>query len=132
MATRVTNAGSLKSGSYVVIDGVACKVSDVSHSKPGKHGSSKCRVVAMGLLDNRRREMVMPCSDSVEVPIIDKMTAQVLSISGDMANVMDMESYESFDLKIPDDLKGTVKEGSQILYWIILDDKIMKQVRGGD
>lgn len=42
---------------------------------------------------------------------------------------MDMESYETFDLKIPDELKDQVKEGIQVLYWIILDQKIMKQVR---
>jgi len=130
MATRVTNAGSLKVGSYIVIDGSASKVSSVSHSKPGKHGSSKCRIVAIGMIDNRRRDVVMPCSASVEVPIIEKKTAQVLSLTDDAANVMDMETYETFDLKIPDDLKGQVKDGGQVLYWIILDDKVMKQVRG--
>jgi len=125
MPTKITNAGSLKTGSYVVADGVACRVSSVTHSKPGKHGSSKCRIVVIGLIDNRRREMVMPCSE----PIIDKMTAQVLSVSGDTANVMDMETYETFDLKIPDDLKDVVKEGGQIMYWDILGDKVMKQTR---
>ena len=42
---------------------------------------------------------------------------------------MDMESYETFDLEIPDDLKGEVEEGGQILYWEILEDKIMKKVK---
>ena len=42
---------------------------------------------------------------------------------------MDMESYETFDLDIPDELKSEVKEGSEILYWIIVDDKVMKQVK---
>lgn len=130
MPTKVTNAGSLKSGSFVIVDGVACKVSDVTHSKSGKHGSAKCRITAIGLLDNRKRDIVMPCSDSVEVPIIDKCTAQVLSVSGDTANVMDMETYESFDLEIPDELKGQVQEGGQVLYWDILGEKVMKQSRG--
>ncbi len=71
----------------------------------------------------------MPASAKVDVPIIDKKNAQVLSIQGDMANVMDMESYETFDIKIPEELKGQIVEGSQVLYWIILGEKIIKQVK---
>ena len=71
----------------------------------------------------------MPGHDNVEVPIIEKRTAQVLSIQGDAANVMDSETYETFDIKIPEELKGEVAEGVNVLYWIILEDKIMKQVK---
>ena len=63
------------------------------------------------------------------MPIIEKKSAQVLSIQGDTANVMDIESYETFDLKIPDELKNDVKEGVQVMYWIMLDNKVLKEVR---
>ena len=129
MATKITNAGSIKVGSYIMIDGVACKAADVTTSKPGKHGSAKARIVAIGLIDEKKRDVVMPASDNVEVPIIEKKTAQVLFTSGDTANVMDVETYETFDLKIPEDLKGSVVAGSEVLYWQILDDKVMKQVK---
>ena len=46
-----------------------------------------------------------------------------------MANVMDTETYEIFDLKIPEELKSEVKENSEVIYWIILNDKVMKQVK---
>lgn len=120
---------SLKKGSYIVLDGAACKITDMSTSRPGKHGHAKTRVTAVGLMDGKKRQMVMPGHDSVDVPMIDKRTAQVLSISGNMANVMDSESYESFDIKIPDELKEQVIEGVNVLYWVILDDKVMKQVK---
>ncbi len=42
---------------------------------------------------------------------------------------MDNESFETFDLKIPDELKGQVKEGSVINYWIVLDEKILMQAK---
>ncbi len=74
----------------------------------------------------------MPAHDSVDVPIIEKLTAQVLSISGNMANVMDNVSYETFDLEIPEELKDKVVEGVQILYWQILDDKVMKDIRSAE
>jgi translation initiation factor 5A len=54
----------------------------------------------------------------------------VLSVSGDTANVMDAESYETFDLKIPEELKADVVEGAKVLYWIILGEKVMKQIKG--
>ncbi len=42
---------------------------------------------------------------------------------------MDSGTYETFDLKIPEELKGEVKEGGSVLYWVILTDKVMKQVK---
>ena len=75
------------------------------------------------------RVIVMPGHDSIDVPIVDKKTAQVLSISGNTANVMDSESYETFDLEIPEEMKSECKEGSNVLYWEILDQKVMKQVK---
>ena len=80
----------------------------------------------------KKRNLILPGHDQVEVPIIEKRTAQVLSISGDMANVMDSETYETFDMQIPEELKGQVLEGSSVLYWDILGDKVMKQVKSGE
>ncbi|MBI4141366.1 translation initiation factor IF-5A [Candidatus Woesearchaeota archaeon] len=129
MTTKIVNAGSIKEGSYIIIDGAACKVTNVDIGKSGKHGHAKARVVAVGLIDEKKREIVLPAHDNVEVPIIEKKGAQVLSITGDKANVMDLETYETFDLDIPEELKATVTEGSQVLYWIILDKKVMKQLK---
>ena len=131
MSTKVVSAGSIKEGSYILIDGAACKVVSADISKSGKHGHAKVRIVAIGLLDEKKREMVVPGHDNVEVPIIEKRTAQVLSVSGDNANVMDSETYETFDLAIPADLKDKIVEGCQIIYWTILGQKVIKQLKSG-
>ena len=125
---RVADVGEIKKGSYIVIEGNACRVNDVQVSRPGKHGHAKYRIVAIGLISEKKYDIVMPHA-SVEVPIIEKKSAQVLSIHDDMANVMDMETYETFDLKIPEELKGQVTEGCNVLYWEILNDKVMKQIK---
>lgn len=127
--TKPISVGTLQKGSYVVIDGVACRVVDTQTSRPGKHGHAKVRLQATGLLDGRKREIVMPGHDSIDSPIIGKRNAQVLSISGNIANVMDSESYETFDLEIPEELKAECKEGKEIMYWVILNSKVMKQVK---
>ena len=95
---KVVDVGTLKVGSYVLVDDVACIVKNVQISKPGKHGSTKARVDAVGIIDEQKRIFIKPTSDRVEVPIIEKKNAQVLSIHENTANVMDMETYETFDL----------------------------------
>ena len=129
MTTKQASVGSLKRGSYIVLDGVACKVADTQVSRPGKHGHAKVRLSAISLIDNRKKVVVMPGHDNVEVPIIEKKNAQVLSIQGSIANVMDSVTYETFDLEIPEELKSDVVEGATVLYWVILNDKVMKQVK---
>lgn len=129
METKLVNASSIKQGSFVLIDGVACKAISIETSKPGKHGSAKARITAVGLLDDKKREVVMGSQDQIEVPIIEKKTAQVLNVTGNMANVMDDTSYETFDLEIPEELKDSVVPNCTILYWGIMGKKVMKQVK---
>ena len=129
MTTKPVSVGSLKKGSTVVIEGVACKVTDTQVSRPGKHGHAKVRLTAIGLIDEKKRVIVMPGHDSIDTPIIDKKTAQVLSIKGGTANIMDMNTYETFDIKIPSELKGRCISGCNILYWQILSDRVMKEVK---
>lgn len=129
MSKKIMSVGSLKIGSYIILEDTACKITSLNVSRPGKHGHAKVSLVAVGLLDNKKKATVMPGHDNVEVPLIDKRTAQVLSIHGDIANVMDLETYETFDMKIPEELKESVKEEVNVLYWVILTDRVMKQIK---
>ncbi len=126
---KLMPAGQIKPGSYIIFDGLACIVKSIQTSKTGKHGHAKARIEAISIVGDRKIIKVMPTHDNVEVPIIEKENAQVLSIHEDKATVMDMKTYETFDIKIPDELKDDVKESSQVLYWIILGEKVIKQVR---
>ncbi len=127
--TKLVSVGSLKRGDTIIIDGAACKVTDTTTSRPGKHGHAKVNMMAVGILDGKKRNLVMPGHDKVEAPIIGKKTAQVLAITGNSANVMDMETYETFDLEIPAELKEEVAEGKEVLYWTIMGAKVMRQVK---
>jgi len=127
--TKSASVGTLKLGNYIVVDGVACKIVDTKTSRPGKHGHAKVNLMAVGLLDGKKRNMVLPGHDSVDVPIIGKRNAQVLSVTGDKCNVMDMESFETFDLDIPEEMKSEVVEGVTVVFWEILEDKVIKQIK---
>ncbi len=126
---KLVGVGSLKKGDTIIIDDAPCKITDTATSRPGKHGHAKVNLTAVGILDNKKRNIVMPGHDKVEAPIIEKKSAQVLSISGDKANVMDVETYETFEMEIPEELKGQVHEGTEVLYWELMGTKVMKQVK---
>ena len=126
---KMVSVGSLKKGETIIIDGAPCRVTETSTSRPGKHGHAKVNMMAVGILDGKKRQLVMPGHDKVEAPIIEKKTAQVLSVSGNTASVMDMESYETLELQIPEELKGEIAEGKEVLYWTLMGEKIMKQVK---
>lgn len=126
---KVSDIGSLKVGGYVILEGKACTVRSIQTSKTGKHGHAKSRLEAVSVVDGQKIVHVAPSHDKVDVPIIEKKTAQILSISGDKANVMDMESYETFDMNIPEEMKGEVKEGDQVLYWLVMSQRVMKQLK---
>ena len=130
MGLKQTTASNVHEGDTIMLDGAPCRVMSVSKSKPGKHGAAKARIVGIGILDEKKRDLVMPGSDRIEVPLIEKKSAQVLSVTEDKANVMDTETYETFDLSIPEELRGKVKESMQILYWEIMGSKMMKQIKG--
>jgi len=132
MTTKSVGANTLKTGSYLIMDGAACRVGGIQVSRPGKHGHAKMRIEGVGIIDGKKRIIVLPGHDNVNVPMIDKKNAQVLSVQGNVANVMDAETYETFDLKIPEELKADCQPGTNVLYWKILNDKLMKQVKAGD
>lgn len=126
---KLVSAVSLKKGDTVIIEGNACKVVDLSTSRPGKHGHAKVNLMAVGILDGKKRQMVVPGHDKVEAPIVEKKIAQVLGVSGTKANVMDMESFETFELDIPEELASEVQEGVDVLYWILMGLKVLRQVK---
>jgi translation initiation factor 5A len=107
----------LKVGRYVLIDDEPCKIMSISTSKPGKHGEAKARIDAVGIFDEQKRSVVHPVKHKVGVPIIDKRSAQVLALMGaDVVQLMDMETYETFEMPIPEELKGQIEPGKEILY----------------
>jgi translation initiation factor 5A len=106
----------LKEGKYVLIDEEPCVIKSISKSKPGKHGSAKARIDAIGIFDNQKRSIVGPVSDKIYVPLVERKSAQVIAITGDVAQLMDMADYSTFELPISEEYKGRVKEGEEITY----------------
>lgn len=108
---------NLKPGGFCLIDDIPCVVEKVQHSKSGKHGAAKARLFAKGLFTDVKKIIVKPGDSRIDIPIIEKTAAQVVALSGDNVQVMDTTSYEMYDLPVPDELKGQLVEGDEVLVW---------------
>jgi translation initiation factor 5A len=125
----ITSIKDLKKGHFVLIDDAPCRVDSIASGKSGKHGASKTRVDAIGLFDNRRRSIVKPSSDNVDVPIINKKKAQILALTPEKVQLMDLTDYSMFDLEIPEELKGKLNAGEEINYYEIIGIKTLKPLK---
>ncbi|MCU4974753.1 translation initiation factor IF-5A [Halobacteria archaeon AArc-m2/3/4] len=103
MAKQQTEVRELQEGSYVMIDDAACKINAYSTAKPGKHGSAKARVEARGVFDGKKRSLSQPVDAKIWVPIIERKQGQVVSVDGDDMQVMDLETYETMTMRVPED-----------------------------
>ena len=130
--SRPVDVGSLKIGGYVVIDGEPCRIVEYEKSKPGKHGSAKARIVAISVFTGQKKNLISPVDAKTEVPMIDKKSGQVISITGNSVQLMDLESYETFETPMPDDedLKGQMAPNAEVEYWDVLGKKLIVRKKG--
>jgi translation initiation factor 5A len=123
--------GSLKVGSYIIIDGEPCRIVSYDHSKPGKHGSAKARVAAIGVFDGSKHSLVSPVSANIEVPLIDKRNGQIISISGQTLQIMDLETFEVFETSsIEEEIRNKIRQGGEVEYWKVLERVKIVRAKG--
>ncbi len=117
----------LKVGKFVLIDDVPCKIVSIESSAPGKHGAAKMRVVGIGVFNGEKKTILKPSDADCEIPIIERKTGQIISVSGDNAQVMDSTSFEVFELSIPAELKADAVAGKQVDYMETMGKKILSR-----
>ena len=103
MAREQTEVRELQEGNYVMIDDTPCQITSYSTASPGKHGSAKARIDAEGVFDGQKRSISQPVDTKIWVPIINRKQGQVVNLeSADVAQVMDLDTYETITIKVPD------------------------------
>lgn len=130
--SKPMEVGALRVGSYVIVDGEPCRIVSLTKSKPGKHGSAKARIVAIGTFDGAKRTFVKPVSAQAEVPLIEKKGGQVVAILPSAVQVMDLETYEIFEAPLPEEkgLKSKLVSGVEVEYWRILGRTKITRTKG--
>ena len=127
MGFKLIDASQIRSGNAIMVEEVPCIVRSNDISKTGKHGHAKCRIEAIGVIDGKKKVFVVSGHERLDVPLINKNKAQVLSIAGDKASVMDLESYETLEMPIPEEIKEELKDGDQVEYWEVEGSRIIKR-----
>ena len=125
---------TLKIGSYILLPvtdqptGDPCRIVEYDTSKPGKHGSAKARIVAVGVFDGQKRPHVGPVSQQIHIPLIGKRLGQIISMTDAGVQVMDSESFETIDITmVEDEIKDKIEQGQDIEYWKVMDrTKVMR------
>jgi len=117
MEKKQTEIKNLKPGGFVLIDEVPMRVDKIQKSKAGKHGAAKARLFASGIFDESKKIIVKPGDAKMDVPVIEKKSSQVISLSGDHAQIMDLTTYETSEVIIPEEFRGKLAEGDEVLIW---------------
>ncbi len=117
---EVKEVRELKEGRYINIDDEPCRIVTITTSKPGKHGSAKANIEATSIFTGAKKSYFGPVNAKVQVPMIDRRKAQVITLQGDEVQIMDLETYETFNLPINEDHTCKLEEGNEIMYLLAM------------
>jgi len=130
---KFEKAGRVKKGQWILIDGAVCRVTDIQISSPGKHGSAKVRITAIGVFDGQKRQLLRPSSADVEVPVMKRKTGQVIAITGDSVQIMDMSDYSTFEIPlsaVDEEIRTKLEPGVEVELLEAGDYRKIERVKG--
>ncbi|MHA2423351.1 MAG: translation initiation factor IF-5A [Candidatus Thorarchaeota archaeon] len=131
MSIKKAVVKSMKPGSYFIIEEEPCRVISIEKSKPGKHGSAKANITAVGFFTGRKRNVIMPADRMVDVPLIDKRSASIIADLGDNLSLMDSETYETYEVERPSDeeIAAKIVMNAEVELWDVMGKKVIVRVK---
>ncbi|MEM1662409.1 MAG: translation initiation factor IF-5A [Desulfurococcaceae archaeon] len=132
MSKVYATLGDLKPGNFIVIDNEPCRIVEITKAKTGKHGSAKAHVVAVSLITGSKKTIIAPTDQQVEVPVIEKKVGQIINIREDTVQIMDMETYEVFEVKkdfVDEKVRDKISTGSEVEYWLVMGQIFVMRTR---
>ena len=114
-------AGSVTKGNHIMIGDKPCKVISTTKAKPGKHGSAKAIIVAVGIIDDKKVEKTFGTSDMIDVPSMKRTEYLLLGVDEDYLQLQSENGEMKDDVKFSD--QATMQEVNEQIkkFW---DDEI--------
>ncbi|MFE0581099.1 translation initiation factor IF-5A [Streptomyces sp. NPDC058874] len=105
-------AGALRRNGHVLVDGVVCRLTDVSISKPGQHGPAEVHLAGVDVFTGEKHEDVHPSSRDVEVPVVVCTEYVLAGVDGGRLRLVDVSTGEAGeDVALPEGALGRAVEG---------------------
>lgn len=103
----------------------------IEKSKPGKHGAAKANITAVGFFDDRKRNVIMPADRMVDVPVIDKRAATIIADLGEQYQLMDSETYETYNIPKPTDqeIASKIELNAEVEVWEVMNKRVIMRVK---
>lgn len=118
----------LKEGRFMLIDDEPCKIDSIEKSKPGKHGASKARIEARSIFTGAKKTYLGSVTDKVWVPQVDRRGAQLLSFHNGTAQLMDKDTFETFELQVPDEFAEGLVPGGDVIYIVAMERRMITKM----
>lgn len=112
----MANASELKTGMYFMINGEPAHVKRSEVVAVGTHSHSKIKIYYSDIYGKGEKTINFGHTDRVDILDIIKKTGHLLSKSHDKAQVMDMQTYETFDAAADAELLQSLKENDEVIF----------------
>jgi translation initiation factor 5A len=101
------SAHDIRTGTYIILDGIVCKVVSYTFAKTGKHGSSKMHLLTTEVISGKQKNGLIGSTTMVDSPIVTRTEYQLVGISEDgFLSLMGASGEIRQDIKNPSDEIG--------------------------
>lgn len=112
----MANASELKAGMYFLMNGEPAYVKRREIIAVGTHCHSKIKIYYSDINGKGEKNANFGHTDRVDILDIIKKTGQLLSKSRNNAQVMDMQTYETFDAAADAELLESLNENDEVIF----------------
>lgn len=105
--TYPVQASALRKGSYAMLKGFPCKITDMTTSKTGKHGHAKVNFTGLDIFTNKKYEDIQASTHNMNVPNVVRIDYTLLDIDDRALSLMDQEGGTKEDVNLPNNDMGS-------------------------
>ena len=118
------SSSHLKVNDYVYINGLVCRIREISTSKTGKHGTGKVLITATDIFTLRSCDFVLNSNENVLIPIVKEKNYSLINIIDGFLSLKTEGQTTKDNVKVPGNslgrkLTADFESGKQLIVNVI-------------
>jgi translation initiation factor 5A len=110
-------AKKISKGTYIEYDSKPYYVSKAQSMVVSRHSHTRVKLDMIGVLDGDKRSITVAPHDKLKDIELIRRHGQFIAHSGkNLVQVMSMDTYETFDAEIQDEIMSQLTEGDEVTY----------------